>query len=532
MSKVIAKRTDFFNKGRIIGIGLLILFFLSRIFFVNAKEVFFDSKEYLSLFANPSLFKAIAMGHTPIHEGYILLFWPVYHIAGLYIQNPSYAVVLGQILLAVVTIYCYYKCIIFISNKTIALLSTFIIALTPLFWITNVTITLEISYLSSFFLSLYFLTLYLAKEKLYILLLSFLFFGFSFSTYSAVLLWLPVYLAFVFFEKRKLFVKIFISTGLFLCLTLIARILILSEIFKATPLVILHNFYLSNVSDAGTIPNNLHGLLIRIRNFIPVLRGYTNLVFIISIFSLILSFFKNKKVFFIGLLWIIPVIYTNQWWDSLFMGRYSILAGFGFSFLAGYFINRYRFFVPILILYILFVSLPALFLLRTDPPYMQEEYFAKSLPKNSLLIESHFAIPQEENCCQLKILGVNRPDLGNAKLTNAINYYLETKRPVFVSSAALSDPYGLYTGPYLHPLSLSYDHPFQLSPLIIKYKWKVYKIINKHDNLIIYKIIAPGKSQYPPVANMQRSNRRLDYYDPITRFWWYIQDLLGSGKKE
>lgn len=513
-----------------VGIGLLVLFFFSRLIFINSKEVFFDSKEYLTLFANASFYNAVTLGHTPIHEGYILLFWPVYQFAQLLHFDPGYCVVIGQIVLAVITIFCYYKTITFLFDKKLGLLSAIIISLTPLFWITNVTITLEVSYLSFYFLSSYLLTLYLSKNKLYYLLLSFFCLGFSFITYSAVLLWLPVYLAIVFIKKRQVFIKVFFCLGIFLFFTLIARLLILSAIFNGTIFTMLHDFYLANASDAGYIPNNFWGLLIRIRNFIPLLRDYTSLVFILSMLSLFVSFFKNKKIFFLGLLWIIPILYTNQWWDTLFMGRYSILAGFGIALLTGYLIGRYRALVPVGILYLLIVSLPALSLLRAETPYMQEEQFAQTLPNNGLLIESHFALPVLEKCCGIRIIGANRPDMLNAKLQKVINLYLKNKKPVFISSAALSEPYGLYTGPYLHPLSLSYDHGYALSPLLIQYRWKMYKVINTKDNLIVYQILEPGKSTYPKVLNLKRHYRRLDYYDPITRIWWFGEDLFSSRK--
>ena len=96
------------------------LFFSFPDFFINAKEVFFDSKEYLTLFANPSLYKAIILGHTPIHEGYILLFWPVYQFALKAGFDPGYTVVIGEVLLAVLTVFCFYKTIAYVFDKKIA----------------------------------------------------------------------------------------------------------------------------------------------------------------------------------------------------------------------------------------------------------------------------------------------------------------------------------------------------------------------------------------------------------------------------
>lgn len=511
---------------------LLILFVISRVVFINSKSVLFDSKEYLDLFANPKFSLAITTMHTPLHEGYMFMFWPVFQIAKHFTSDPAYFVVITQIVLATITIYCYYKFISLISNNTTALFSSIIIALTPLFWITNVTITIEISYVSAFFVSLYFLTKYILCSKNIYLYISVLLLTYSALTYSAVILWIPVYLCISFYKKKSDSIKIFTLVFLSLLFFGLTRIIILSRIFNTNPFLMFHALYTSNITQVGSVKDNFDGLLILIRNFIPNLRNYTSIVFIISLISLIFSYKTNKKIFFLCLLWVIPILYTNQWWDSVFMGRYSILTGFCFSFLTGYFINRYRFLSIPLFFYMLLVSVPALFLLKTATPYLQEAQYVKTLPKNSLLIESHFALPVLQNCCQFKILGVNRPDIGNPKIRDAINNYLKNKRPVFVSSAAISDPYGLYTGPYLHPLSLSYQHDFELKPLLINYRWKVYKIINANDNLIMYQILAHGNSDYPYVKNMQRQYRRLDYYDPITRIWWYLEDLFSSRKKK
>ncbi len=515
MGKKQIKNVTPFIKKKKVGISLLILFILSRIPFINANDVLFDSKEYLNLFKNPNFYYAVTSGHNPIHEIYIMLFWPIFHLASYFYNDPAYVVIFAQILFATITVYYFYKVITFISNKNIGLISATIMSLTPLFWITNVTITVETSYLFFFFTSLYSLTKYLSENRKVYFILSIIFLNIAFLTYSAVLLWIPLYLLIVFLKKKNDLFKTFIITFLTLSFSLAARILIFSIILNINPLLTLTSLYLGNITQVSVISSNK--FLIFLRNFIPVLRNYTSLVVILGFLSLLVCYIKNKMFFFIGLLWLLPIVYINQWWDSVLMGRYSIIAGFGFAFLTGYLVNKYRFLAPVVIFYLLFVSLPALNLLRAPVPYMREEAFVKTLPKDSLFIESHFALPQLDNCCQIEILGVNRQDVGNEKLEKEINLYLKNKKTVFISSAAISDPYGLYTGPYLHPLALSYTNKFELESLLTQYTWEKFHVIDEKDNLIIYKITGHGKSKYPEVMNMKNHYRRLDYYDPISK---------------
>jgi hypothetical protein len=521
MVKKIIKKIVKFIKTNKLGVGLFFLFFLSRLPFINPNNVFFDSKEYLLIFNIPNFIQALASGHFPHHEGYILFSWPLYQLGKLIGVNPGLPVVLGQIFFAYLTILFFYKFVAYISNKKIALTSAILFSLTPLFWVTNVAITLETSYLSCFFASLYLFILYIKKPKKIYLYFSFALLALSIITYSAVILWLTLYF-FLLLKLKKEKIKILFTMGVFLGVCLSVRILLIALYANEHPFHIFYVSYLSNITDAGHVTSNVEGLLVRIRNFIPVLRSYSSLIVILGSFSLALLYKKDKKLFYLGLLWLLPLIYSNQWWDSLLMGRYSIPAGFGFAFLTAYLIHSRRFVTLLICLYLCVVSLPALSLLRGDTPYMQQEKYAMTLPEGSLLIESHYSQPVLEHCCKARIIAVNDPAVGNGTIKKVVNKYLSEKKPVFVSSAALSDPYGLYMGPYLHPLSLSYTHKFELESLLTEYTWEQYKVINQKDNVIVYKIISQGKSEYPEVMNLRNHYRRLDYYDPLSRLGSFL----------
>ena len=214
-------------------------------------------------------------------------------------------------------------------------------------------------------------------------------------------------------------------------------------------------------------------------------------------------------------------LYANQWWDSLLSGRHSLVAGFGLAFLVAHLVRRNFILVIILSCYLFLVSIPAVSLLKKEIPYIKEANSVKSLSKDSLLIESHFARPQVQDAFPGKLVSVNEPGFSQEYLTKEINLYLTNKHDVFVSSAALSEPYGLYSGPYLHYLTLSYTKPFELETIIKNYTLIKYKELDSKDNLVIYKIISSKKSHYPKVNSMKNSYRRIDFYDPL----WRITDF-------
>lgn len=496
--------------------SLFLLFFLSRWHFINRQDVFFDSGEYIKLFSNSNFFQALAFGHAPPHEGYILLFWPIFQIAMFFHLNPVYLVILGQIFLAFLAIFCFYHVITCITNKRTAVVATLIASLLPLFWITNVTIMMENAYICFFFLSLYCLTRYLSQQKVIFLHLSAFLFTLAFLTHMLTLLWLPLYCAVVFYTKREKIFIIMTTTSLYLIIFSAITIVFLANMSDREIAPVIQHLYFSKGSEFAYLPFDLKGFLITMRNFlIPLLKNNTSLITLFGFVSLLVLLIKDKKLFLFGLLWIAPALYANQWWDSLLNGRHALIASFGFAFLVAYLIRKQTIVIVLVVGYLLVVSLPILHLLRQPIPYLQEAAFAQSLPKDSLFIESHFARPQVQEIQSLDFFFVNEPGFDKNTLPKKIHNALLEKRDVFISSAALSEPYGLYSGPYVHNITLSYAKPFALKEVIEQYTLKQYKIINEKDNLLIYKVVAAKPSPYPPIILLKNSHRRLDYYDPL-----------------
>jgi hypothetical protein len=498
------------------------LFFLSRILFINTGDVFFDSGENIDLFGYSNYFQALISGHFPPHEGYIMIFWPVFQLAKSFSTNPVVFVILGQIIMASIAVFCFYKVITFITDKKTAFASSVIVSLLPLFWITNVTIMMEIGYISFFFFSFYLLIKYLTvPKKLVYLHLAAACFVLSFITHMLIVLWLPLLLAVVFYKKKDELLKIFITFCLYLGFASILNVLFISVVSKESIPAVFTHLYLSKGNELSYLPLNFQGFLIAMRNFLlPLLRNNTSLVVILGFLSLILLFRNNKKLFIFGLLWVLPSLYTNQWWDSLLNGRHALITSFGFAFLTAYLIRNKLAYSFLVLVYLLFVSIPILSLVNKPIPYFQQAEFVKSLPKDSLLIETHFAKPQVERTFQGKLLAVNDPLTGRETIQKEIDAYLANKKPIFISSGALSEPYGLYSGPYLHNITLSYTKSFEMEPVITDYSLEIYKIIDADDNLLLYKIVSSEDSPYPNIKRLKDSHRRLDYYDPVARFTW------------
>ena len=316
------------------------------------------------------------------------------------------------------------------SLHRVAFVSAILVSLLPLLWISQVTIMMEAVYVPLFFISAYFLT-----RRRYLLFS--IFYSLSTITHPGVLLWLP-WLIYLSPNRRSAIFYSLISVFL----GLISLIPKLGEHVQFSLFPFLRNI------------------------FIPTLRTNTNLIVILAV----ISFFRrpiSNFYFLISIFWLGPIIITNQWWDSLFFGRHALIASFGLAYLAALQISKFKFQISLVIVYLLISSLPALALLRGPIPYIEEAKFAATLPSNGIYVTSHFARPQLQGVYPGTTVFVNEPGWESLPATVSA---------VYISSSAQSDPYGLYSGPYLHLLSVSPD---------------VY---------------------YSP--------RRLDYYDPITQLWF------------
>jgi hypothetical protein len=556
---------------------LFILFILSRTFFLTPQSVFFDAPEYLSRLANHNLLQALASGHPPYHAGYILLFWPVWQITSKLNLNPVLSIEFLTVTLGFLTILVFYKLVKILFNQKVALWSSLLVNLTPYFWITNVSVMVETPYIFFFILSLYFWVLYLKKSKSIYLTLAGFCFGFSWFIHTIIIVWLPAFISCWLLVKptrpvipnvvKNLAKRIRSSPagesldpstslgmtkeGIIFFLPILLFYLINVFLFYYSHIFTLKDAILYGILGKSNEHLSLFPLLTLVprllRNWLTlVLRSNTNLLTLLFFISLFWLWTKNQKRFFWALsIWFLPSIVTAQWWDSVLLGRHGIISIFPVSIGSAYFIVRknvilnlfqdlYRFrnkfgmtrfpnlFVFIIVFYLLITSLGALWLLRQPIPYLEETKAVEKLPTTGLLLETHFARPFVKYKGQL--IFINEPGWQPTKLTDLIDQSIKNEQPVFVTSQALNDPYGLYCGPFLNPLSLNPNGQPQLKYLFDQYSFEKIATINKDKNLFIFKIKPKTTSEYF-YQNFQipyLSRQRIDYLDPLTQIWFLL----------
>src|SRR5581483_10234483 len=374
---------------------LSILFFLSRIVFINTQPVFFDSPEYISRITAKNFHTALFAGHWPYHFGYIFLNWPLFQLGKELHLNGLFLTLLFQVVFSYLTIVWFYKSLKRLLGQEIALKSSVIFSLTPLFWITNSTVMIETSYISFFIGSFYLLLLYLEKKEKKFLCFSAFLFGFAFFVNPVILLWSPVFLYLILKYKRNaiLYGLIYLS---FLFVFILFEALLISDFGRAgIGLMSIFKNYVIKSHEIYASGLDLHSFLVYTRNFIiPLIRDHTFLLTVLSAVSLFVAFIKKEKnIFIFGLLFVLPSVLANQWSDSLFYGREGLISLFGLSLLVGLLLQSRKLFT-LFLCYLLIVSLPMLWLLRQPIPYIEEATMVKSLPKSSFLFESHYARPQ------------------------------------------------------------------------------------------------------------------------------------------
>jgi len=506
-------------------------FFISRLFFLNAGPVFFDSPAYLRRFADPSLFHALRDAHFPLHVGYIFFGWPLYSLASNYFKNPEFAIILFQIFLWIFASYSFYNLVLLlVKNKKTALFSLIYFSLTPLLWVTQVTIMMDSLYVALFIIAWY---LYMKGSEAnnytirYYTFASFILL-FSLLTHFAGFVFFPALIFSVIFfgnqknKRTRILFFAFLSGSVLLYV--ISNIIFMGVRIYAEGIYGLYH-------DKAQLTFGFHSVLVFLRNaFIPVLRSNTVLLSLIAFLGLVIQFRKNLKLFMLGFLIMAPMLFINQWWDSLLMGRHALLGTIGIAMFGAIFVTTRPRVVIVSYLYLFIAVIPALLLLRSPIPYVQIQNDYAKIPGNSLYIESHFVRPQIQMKQHTEVVFIDEPGWNSPLLTERIDQALDGGRKVFVSSQALSEPYGLYSGPYLHPISLSYKKEFILfEELQGRYSVKEFSVINKKDNLILYEINKKdffNKSIYPSVPSLIQSRRRIDYYDPIMQVWFYLNKWL------
>lgn len=509
------------------------VYIISRLWSINSGDIFFDSLEYIRRFSIDNYLASLSQGHLPLHSGYPAIGWPMYHISAWIGINPVYPIMLFQVFLSALAIAFFYKTTRLFFDETTAAIASILLSLSPLLWISTTTVMMEGIYLPFFIASVYYSLRFVKNTECSFSLAaaSTLCFGFALFTHVGIILWTPTLILIVFLSKRQWVLYFTLLLGLS-C----AGFILLNSYFISTD----NNTSLGNgvftlltgkLQEKASVDWSIHSLFVLFRNaIIPLFRNNTILIVLLAFFSLAHLVIQRNKYALIFLVWTAPFILANQWWDSLFIGRHSLPITYALCMLAAYAVRKKPVIAIILILYLLVSVIPAILLLRTETPYQALGSRMNVLPQNGLYIESHFARPQVEHRYYGRKFFVDEPGYDHTALAPMIITYLADNKPVFISSQALSEPYGLYAGPYLHTLSLSYKNPYRLSEIIKKFHLQQLPD-NSRSEIALYQISSYQPSAYPNVPQLQADRRRIDFSDPLIQGWIRIQYIFTSWSK-
>lgn len=492
-----------------------LIFFISRLVLLNWNNVFFDSKEYLTRLADNNFLHALTTGHPPLHSGFILTFWPFYKLWELFGINPAAMTLVMQTILAWLTIRYFYKLVELLINKEVAWRSAVLLSVVPIFWIINEAIMMETTYLFYWITSLYFLCKYLKDKrdnKVYILASSLLW-VMAFLTHTVVIMWIPLFVFVAFTTNKDRTIKLLPWALGVLATASVVNAYLLSKTYSTNFLGGLYWLYAAKFGEHAAFQPTVETLLRYGRNWLlPI--GYNNtwVLSILAILGLIKLFRREKRMFWMAVLWIAPTFITNQWWDSLMYGRHGLIATFALVFLVTNLINKVSF--KILVGIMLIISLSSLSLMKKPTPYLEIAKAANRLQGGGLFIDSHFARPQTDGEYFGRMVFVDEPGWIADKLPDLIDEYLKINKPVYITGQALSEPYGLFSGPFLHPLSLSYKNGLILSYLKDKYRFSEVESVDDIYNLNVFQI-SKGTGGFPQINNLSESRRRIDWLDPF-----------------
>jgi len=510
---------------------IIILYFISRLPFITGLPMFFDSQEYLNRIAMSNLLTSLLSGHTPFHAGYVFFSWIFYRL-GIFLKiNPVSSVQFLTVLAGFGSLYVFYKLVTIIFTKKAAILATILAGLTPVFWISNVSVMNESLYIFFFTLSLFYFALFLKKDKRKFLVYSCISFFGAYITHTIIMAWIPAYFGIYFLVNKKIkYSQIKISLIYFILSFLAGYLFILWLYYLTKPVTAASSIFASfgTLSGHFGFSFSLIFLARAIRSwFILMLRDSTTLLALLSFSSLIYFYCKKQKyIFWGGLLWLAPSLFCNQLWDAVLFGRHGQMVIFPISLLASLFLNKFNKIFSVLTILIVLFSSATITYLRQPIPYLIQSRLTANLPENGLLLESHFARPYTIYSGEKLI--INEPYWPGEKLEKIINNALLQNRPVFITTSALSDPYGLYTGPFLAPLSLNPKGRPELERIFKKYNFLKYKTVDEKRKLSIYQIKTktPGNSGYQDFFIPYFSSYRLDYFDPFTQIWFLLRKAI------
>jgi len=447
-------------------------------------------------------------GHPPLHLGYVLFNWPLFHFLSFIKVNPIPIMGLLQVVMGLVTILFFGRVIEDLSHKKIAKRAMILAGLLPIYWIVNETVMMETTYLFFFFGSLFFLR----RNTL----IACVFWLLAFLTHTVVLIWIPLVLYLAWMWNRKQLGRVVIAGVATLIIASLINAYFLSLSMGTDIGGGLYWLYAAKYGEHAWFALSPETMFRYARNWlVPLVYNNTSIIVFVGGLSWFGLWRKKGELFWLGLLWLMPSFVANQWWDSLLYGRHSLIAGFGLAFFAAVLLKGVWF--RLVAGLVLIISLSSLVWLKKPIPYNLMAEQIAGLQSGGLVIDSHFARPYTDKMYSGEMIFVDEPGWSLTETEQKIEDAVGEGKTVYVTGHAMSEPYGLFSGPYLHPLSLSYRYDFRLETLTKKWSFVKEITIDPELNLVIYRVVPVG-GIYEKPNRLNTNRRRLDYFDPLTLF--------------
>lgn len=549
------------------GVGNLILFlllFLSRLLFLSPLPIYFDSPEYIKLIANPNLLHALTLGHEPIHPGFILPAWLLYRALPL---NSLYSAEIISSLFSALSLFTFFKIAEIYFSKRIAVRALIIASLVPSFYLAGVNALTDTTYIFFYLFSFYALSKSLQPGRKNIwnrwFWLGTFSLGYSIFTHTQVILWLPLFFTPLLFRVKftkkvkdkalnqgstlKL-ICLFIGSGIGMGIISLVFLMVATgnSVISSLNLLFMHG------GDFITSQNVFLAFLRALRNLaITLLRNNSTILVLYAIIGAVILTSKNKKQVLFLLFWLFPVILTSQYWHIGLFGRTSLLASFPLSILAVQI--KSKLLLSFLFIQLVIITIPLAFTNKNADVQNKLVSMYEDMPKNALLISSNLIRPQVTFYGEKYF--INEPGQDIEFIELKINSALLQKRPVYIDSQAVFNPYYSLDGNNLHILSLGKRGDSKVSELFKQYRIQIVSVQDWANRIYLYQInpytkydhnavsgkASPGSEifLYPIGLHERVHPLRIDYHDAGTWVWailtkkkdpvlWTIADKNGE----
>lgn len=478
-----------------------ILFFLSRLPFLRAYPVFYDSFEYSRIAEAINFFnftQVIISSHQPIHTFYFLTILILKQIF-FFLPTDKILVLISLIFGYLTTVFFFLFVKEYLDDKK-AFFASLLLLLFPYFFIANTNILYESELLFFQIAGIYFFhkavvlyktDMYLHGDFVKFFFLASLFFGLSLSMFIGSFIILPVFFALYLAAKTKVSPLIL---SLFLALALFIPLLLDILVFKSFALIV--EKYQSHFSDLVSSQEGLVIFIFRIlRNIVLESSAILSwpgaiivaTVLLVSLFYPLFYPLSSTPIFnfLSSIVWFSPPILHMQFWHAGLFGRLAIFLVFSASLLLAKNLTK-KWQKISLLLVLFFLLIPKLLAQTQRPPiYKYYELIKDASDVAILTSDSNRSLYQRY---QLPTF-VFSPGNDFPEAEKFINENLKQGKTVLIDSAGLNYPYFQFDGDYYHLLSRHPQSPPHAKPLLEKFKTETFKSDPKNKEIYFKKIL-------------------------------------------